>query len=93
MHKFYDAEMDVTYRILEHYHAFQFFLPPFFNKIHCSLAMRPSNKYMFRSYSILKVIKNTIVQKTIRAEKMFDLLMHNNFAHLFCKCMSQDSDP
>ena len=24
IHKFYDAEMDITDRILEHYHAFQF---------------------------------------------------------------------
>ena len=33
----HDAKMQVTYEILEHYHAFYFFQQPFFNGMCCSL--------------------------------------------------------
>ena len=35
--RFHDAKMHVTYRILEHYHAFHFFQPPFHNGMLCFL--------------------------------------------------------
>ena len=46
-----------------------------------------------KSHSELEMIKHTSVKKTIRAETCFDLFMHNNLAHLFCKCKSQESEP
>ena len=36
--KFYDSEMHFTCWLLDHNHAFHFFLPSFINKIHCFLA-------------------------------------------------------
>ena len=36
--KVYDAELQVTCRILEHCHTLQFFLQLFIDKIHCFLA-------------------------------------------------------
>ena len=35
--RFHDAEMRVTYRILEYYHAFHFSQPPFLNGMLCFL--------------------------------------------------------